>query len=119
MRRDIAMTAEYFRCPHCKARLKKSDADQMLGEAGGFMVFGSATRTCPTCGEDIDRTSLIQGKYDDQVKASAADTIGCLVVIGGILVLTLGFEWVFWQALIVSLVVGGVVMKAVEALKRR
>ncbi len=63
------MKSETFQCPHCKAVLTKSAADQVLGEAGSFVSFGSDTQTCPACRGQIDRLSIIQGKYDPKTKA--------------------------------------------------
>lgn len=70
-----------FRCPYCQTILTKCEMDQVLGEAGGFMVFGSSVETCPACGNPIDRLSIVNGKYD--VKESAiGSVIGFLLFMG-------------------------------------
>lgn len=68
-----------FRCPHCQTILTKCEMDQVLGEAGGFMVFGPSVETCPACGNPIDRLSIVNGKYD--VKKSLFESIMEVVVI--------------------------------------
>jgi hypothetical protein len=52
--------------------LVKSDDDQILGDAAGFMVFGSSYQTCPACGRSIDRTSIIRGAYDEKPDVGGA-----------------------------------------------
>lgn len=72
------MGSPQFRCPHCQALLTKSDADQVLGEVGDFVAFGSSVETCPACGGSIDRQSIIAGKYDE--KASIGGCLGIVIV---------------------------------------
>lgn len=62
-----------FRCPHCQTVLTKCEIDQVLGEAGSFMVFGQSTEICPACGNPIDRLSIVNGKYD--IKKSALESV--------------------------------------------
>ena len=60
------MKSETFRCPHCRAELKKSAAAFVLGEAKSSVVMGGMdpTVTCPACGGSIETQSMIEGKYD-------------------------------------------------------
>lgn len=74
-----------FRCPHCRSVLTKCERDQVLGEAGSFMVFGQSTEICPACGNSIDRLSIVNGKYD--VKDSAIVSALKVIITIGILIL--------------------------------
>ena len=76
------MKSETFRCPHCKTELRKSDADQVLGKAGRFVLFENDTKTCPACGGTIDRMSIIEGKYDTRcfIATVAYGNADCLQV---------------------------------------
>ncbi|MBI3127565.1 MAG: hypothetical protein HYZ11_08185 [Candidatus Tectomicrobia bacterium] len=82
------MANPQFRCPHCNALLTKSEADQVLGEAAGFVVFGPSAVACPSCGGSIDRKGIISGQYDE--KRSVLSDLAAVAILIGLAVL---FIW--------------------------
>lgn len=83
------MANPQFRCPHCNVVQVKSDIDQVLADAGGFVSFGSPTVTCRGCRGQIDRTAVIKGQYDE--KLSLAGCMMPLVVLVSAIILFLLF----------------------------
>ncbi len=58
------MKPTQFRCPHCRTLLAKNAQMQVLGEVKSFIAFGSPTAACPSCGGEIDKKAIVEGKYD-------------------------------------------------------
>jgi hypothetical protein len=117
------MKSETFFCPHCRSQLKKSAQAWVLGEVQdtpGATYVGIGERaqtvTCPACGGAIDSAAMIAGKYDGGGGAGAEGAAGCLVGVVAILLLIFAFEVRVWIAVVLGIVVGGVVTKAVGAL---
>lgn len=75
------MKSPQFRCPHCRSLLTKSDADQIMGDAGGFVSFASSKEACPACGETMDRLSIIKGEYDEKQSHGGGLTTIAIVII--------------------------------------
>ena len=93
------MKSEYFYCPRCKTKLKKSAAAFVLGEAGRSAAAASQLpfATCPACGADIDTKAMVEGKLDGS-GGGCAEATGCLVWLGGVIYLTSAHEFGFWAA---------------------
>jgi hypothetical protein len=76
-----------FQCPHCQTVLAKTDSEQVLGEAGSFVVFGASHRPCASCHQSIDRLEIIRGTYDPKLKAGGM--LGCMLIGAGFIALVL------------------------------
>lgn len=79
--------SDRFCCPHCAVVLVKSPMASLLGEAGGFISFGSDRIFCPSCRGSIDALKMIQGDYDLR-EASGYGTLAALgALVGGTVLL--------------------------------
>ena len=67
------MPSEFFYCPKCNWRSRKSDKAYVMGEIlqgdADSMMLGDAgasgeTVTCPRCHSPIDAQRLLKGEYD-------------------------------------------------------
>lgn len=84
------MASTHFKCPYCQKVVQKTAAEEVysstMSDGGrGAFVGSSGSRSCPYCSKQINLLNIVQGTYD--VKPASA--VGCLIVVGIIIVLYL------------------------------